>query len=382
MKLHEYMAKHILNNAGIPVPKGITVKDSREINEHKMNVPIPGYAKAQVLTGGRGKAGGIKRYISREDAEVKVTEILSMKIRDLSVTSILLEEEVKIEDEWYISIMLDRKKKEPLLILSARGGMEIEDVPGEFILKMHIHPFTGLKKFHFHNIRSFLHHNQDGAEFENDIEVVMAQLETIVNNLYKIFIEMDAELVEINPLGITEKHDFIALDAKMVIDSDAMFRHPELTNVEDEMTSLEKQAKEKGIAFVQLNGDVGVIANGAGLTMATMDILMENGIEPGVFLDLGGTDDPEQITTALRLMKRAEPSMILLNIFGGMTRCDTVARGVLNLLEEDGMDIPMVARIRGRNEQMGKEMLKKKGIFAVQTLEEAAQEIARLVHLE
>ena len=175
---------------------------------------------------------------------------------------------------------------------------------------------------------------------------------------------------------VVQDGNVIAADAKLTLDSDALFRHPEFSDMEEEMTELEKAARDKGIAFVQLGGKVGVIANGAGLTMATLDILSAEGITPGIFLDLGGTDDPEQIMTALRLMKMAEPSIILLNIFGGMTRCDTVAKGVIGVLKGEGLDIPLVVRIRGRNEIIGRKMLKEAGITAVDTIEEAVRAVA------
>ena len=246
---------------------------------------------------------------------------------------------------------------------SASGGMDIEGVPDNEIFKEWVNPLIGIQSFHIRGIVSKL-----GLEKEEGKGVAK-----VISKIYKLFREYDCELVEINPLIIKKDGGVMALDSKVNINDDAMYRHQDIIPENVELTPLEKDAKEKGIAFIQLDGNIGVIANGAGLTMATLDALTHFKGEGGVFLDLGGTDDPEKVKQAFSLMKRAKPKVIFLNLFGGITKCDTVASGVKAVITEEGIDCPVVTRIKGMREDEAKEILKDAGLITATTLQDAAQ---------
>ncbi|MBM4237133.1 MAG: ADP-forming succinate--CoA ligase subunit beta, partial [Euryarchaeota archaeon] len=315
MKLQEHRAKRLLESYGIRVPKGYVIRSEGEI----LRVTEPVVLKAQVLSGGRGKAGGIRTASSLAEARLAAKDIFSLTIAGYRPKEILVESRVDIAREIYLSIVVDRSAGIPLLLLSSEGGVEIETVTEEKIGRWHIHPFLGIKDFMVREMIGRL--GLDGGS--------KGEFDRLVRALWLLFYETDCELAEINPLVLTKEGEIIAADAKMTVNDDALWRHPELRDAEEELTPLEKEAREKDIAFVQLDGEIGVIANGAGLTMATLDNLSLHGGRGGVFLDLGGTDDPKKVEDALELMLKASPKVILLNIFGGMTRCDSVASGVL-----------------------------------------------------
>ncbi len=358
MNVMEYSAKEIFEQYGIPTPDGYSVTSPEEIRE----VVHPVVVKAQVQTGGRGKAGGIKFASTTEEAREVASQILGMDIKGHTVRKLLIERRLNVDKELYLGYVVDRTARTVRCLASASGGMDIESVPKDKLFS---------KAF-------------DVEEFLSDVAmdklidmlglcgVHNDTMKETVSRLWKLFREKDATLVEINPLVITHEGELIAADAKLVIDNDALWRHPELPEAEDEYTPLEKRAREEGIAFVQLDGDIGVIANGAGLTMATLDALKSAGGEGGVFLDLGGTDDPEKVKKAFRLMKDAKPNVILLHIFGGITKCDTVAIGIRDVLAEECIEAPVVARIKGRNEELARQILKDAGLIAAKSLQEAA----------
>lgn len=364
MKLYEYKAKEVFAKHGIPIPFGVVVRSPEELKEFK----FPAAVKSQVLIGGRGKAGGIKFANDLEEAKEKVNEIIGMDIRGYKVKTVLIEEKLNITKEYYLGITIDRGAGAPLLIASAEGGVEIESVPEEKLYKKHINPFIGIQPFILRDLNERLGLDKEQGK----------KMAKIVKGLYDVFDKEDAELAEINPLVSVEGGDFIAADGKLTIDNDALFRHPEYKDLDQDLTPLEQKAKEKDIAFIQLDGNIGVIANGAGLTMATLDNINLHGGKAGVFLDLGGTDNPEKVKEAFNLMKEAMPKVILLNIFGGITKCDTVARGVMEALEVEKIDIPVVARIKGRNEEEARHILKDAGLVAAKSLEEAASKAAEL----
>ncbi|MFQ6107308.1 MAG: ADP-forming succinate--CoA ligase subunit beta [Thermoplasmata archaeon] len=364
MKFYEYKAKELFRKYNIPVPNGVVVTGGEEIQ----GVDYPVVVKAQVLTGGRAKAGGVKFADSPERASSAANEIVGMNIHGFEVRRVLVEENVKIAKEYYLGITIDREARTPLLMTSAEGGVEVESVPDDRIFKKHIPPFSMLPSYVLREASKFLGLSKDEAR----------KFSGIARSVFSLFEREDAELVEINPLALTTDGELVAVDAKLITDDSALFRHKEFQEMEQDLTPLEKEAKSKGIAFVQLDGDVGVIANGAGLTMATLDMISAKGGEGGVFLDLGGTDDPERVKQAFRLMKKARPAVILLNIFGGITRCDSVALGVKEILEEEGVDVPVVARIKGVHEGKAKQILTDAGFVAVSSLERAAEEAVRL----
>ncbi len=364
MKLFEYRGKELFNKYGIAVPNGKLVKDEQDFSD--LNFPF--VLKAQVPIGGRGKAGGIKSAENLSEAKDNFSKIMGMDIRGYTVRKVLAEEKVDIKKELYLSITLDRSKRMPLIMASSEGGMDIESVPDEKILKEWINPLIGIQSFHIRRIVSRLK-----LEKEEGKEVAK-----VISKIYKLFREYDCELVEINPLIIKNDGGVMALDSKVDINDDATYRHPDIEPEVIELTPLEKEAKEKGIAFIQLDGNIGVIANGAGLTMATLDALTSYSGKGGVFLDLGGTDDPEKVKQAFELMKKAKPKVIFLNLFGGITRCDTVAKGVKEVITKEGIDCPVITRIKGCNEDQAKDILKDAGLITGTTLQDAAQKSSDL----
>ena len=364
MKLFEYQGKQLFEKYSILVPKGKIVEKESDLSD----VIFPGILKAQVLIGGRGKAGGIKIAENINDAKEKLSQILHMYIKGFPVKKVLVEEKVGIKKELYLSITLDRSKRMPLLMMSGEGGMDIESVSDDLIFKEWIHPFIGIQSFHIKNILSKL-------KLSKDEEKELAQ---VISKIYKLFRNYDCELVEINPLIISNEGKIVALDSKIIINDDALYRHSDIIVENEELTSLEKEAKEKGIAFIQLEGNIGVIANGAGLTMATLDALNYFEGKAGVFLDLGGTDDPEKVKQAFQLMKKAKPKIILLNLFGGITKCDTVAKGVSEVISSEGIDCPIITRIKGCNEGIAKDILKDAGLFTAESLQDAAKKSSEM----
>lgn len=359
MKLYEYKAKELLRKHGVPVPEGFVVSSADQVRD----IPGPVMVKAQVLIGGRGKAGGIKPADDVAQARKAASAILGMDIRGYTTKLVLVEQRLEVAEELYLGITIDRSRRCLLLMASASGGVEIESVPDEDILMLPIDPLIGYQGFVGRRVAESLHVDKNQAN----------QVADIVRKLYGLVVEEDAELAEINPLVITKSGDVVAGDAKVTIDSDALFRHPEYDELEEDLTPLETKARKLDIAFVQLGGNIGVIANGAGLTMATLDSLNTFGGKAGVFLDLGGTDDPEKVKSAMLLMVEADPKVILLNIFGGITKCDTVAKGVLEAIEDTEAAPPIVARIKGVNEELAREMLKEAGLIPASGLSEAAE---------
>lgn len=265
-------------------------------------------------------------------------------------------------------MIVDRARRLPLLIASGQGGINIEDIPDEKLFKRYINPFVGLRPYVVRELTTHYGLTKEQGDMLKDI----------ASKLYDLFVKEDSEFIEINPLAITVDGKLTAADAKCTIDDDALFRHPEYKGIDQELPQLEKKAKEKDIAFVQLDGNIGVIANGAGLTMATLDFLNYHGGKAGVFLDLGGTDSPDKVKEAFSLLVEAKPSVILMNIFGGITRCDTVARGVREFFEASKINIPMVVRIKGVKEEEARKILQEVGISAVLTMDEVASTAIKL----
>jgi succinyl-CoA synthetase beta subunit len=368
VKLAEWRGKEIFRRYGIPIPNGRVVRSAAEADELLRTgaEALPLVVKAQVLAGGRGKGGAVKFAATPEELRSVVTGMLGMQFKDEMVKELLLEPKVGIERELYLSIALDRSAREPLLIASGRGGVEIESLSDDQLVRVPIHPFAGLAGYEKRRVAATFALEPPASK----------ELGGILDSLWQAFQREDAELVEINPLAVVDGH-LVALDAKVIIEDDAGFRHPEYAEIRDDRTPLEEIAREKEIAFVQLDGDIGVIANGAGLTMATLDVLSQFGGKPGVFLDLGGTDDPGKVSEAFLLMAKAHPSVVFLNIFGGVTRCDTVAKGLVAAMTQIPASerFPLVARIRGNNEELGRQILQSAGITALSDLKASAQAV-------
>lgn len=365
MKLLEHQGKKLLADNGLPVPRGILVDDATRFQQAAENAPYPCVVKAQVLIGGRGKAGGIQFAENPEEAKKHTEAILGMDIRGLTVKSVYLEERLEVAKELYAACLVDRSTRKTLLLFSAEGGVEIENVDPAKIARITIDPLSGFMPFHARQALAVL---PDGYSKDE-----RKQIAKVLKQLYDAYKATDSELLEINPLIATKQGEVIAADAKVIINDSARFRQASFEATDEEYTELEQEARRENIAFIQLEGTIGVIANGAGLTMATLDALNEFGGNAGVFLDLGGTDDPEQVARAVRLMRKAKPSLILVNLFGGITKCDTVAKGIKDVIEEEALDIPVVTRIKGTNEKEAKEILKDAGFITTSTLQDAAK---------
>ena len=359
MKLTEAQGKELFRKFAIQVPDGYVIRGSEELRP----VRSPVVVKAQVRAGGRGKAGGVRFASTDDQARRMVSEVLAMSISGERVKEVLIEDRLNVMQELYLSISLDRSARLPLMLAIAQGGMEVENEGGAKAKGWHIHPFVGVQDFIVREAAEFF---RLGAEQTN-------QLRQIVNGLYDLFLSEDCELVEVNPLVRTVDGKLVAADSKVIVDEDALFRHPDLPSQDIDMTPLEREARAKGLSLVQLNGDIGVIANGAGLTMATLDTLSIKGGRGGVFLDLGGTDDEKVVEGALELMAKAGQKVVLVNIFGGITKCDTVAEGVIKAKARLADLPPLVARVRGVNEEKAAAMLDAAGIKALHDLDEACE---------
>ena len=366
VKLAEWRGKEIFRKYGVPLPRGAVVRSPSEVGPALRGggVSLPCVVKAQVLAGGRGKGGAVRFASTVAEAEEATRAILGLEFKGETVREVLIEERLAIGAELYVSVTLDRSLRLPIVMASARGGVEIETVDEAAIARVAVDPFPGLLGYERRRLIAAL----------GVAGPVARSVDALLEQLWRIFIEEDAELVEINPLAVVGDR-VVALDAKVIIEDDASFRHPEFAEIRDDRTPLEEIAREKEIAFVQLDGNIGVIANGAGLTMATLDVLAEFGGRPGVFLDLGGTDDPKKVTEAFLLMAQAKPAAVFLNIFGGVTRCDTVARGLVEAMKKvpENERFPLVARIRGNNEVEGVAILKEAGIVSRPELKESVQ---------
>lgn len=369
MKLHEYQSKQIFARYGIPIPRGRvaeTAAAARQIAEELGGRVV---VKAQVLVGGRGKAGGVRLAKDPAEAEAVATQILGMEIKGLPVRKVLVDEAANIEQEIYLGITNDRAARRPVVMASAAGGVEIEEVARqtpEKIIKVHVDPLLGLREYQARDIAVFLDLPRD--HWRTFI--------AITQGLWRAYLENDATLAEINPLVITRDGRLLALDGKMLIDDNALFRHPDLAEMRDvdEDAPAEVEARKYGLSYIKLDGSIGCMVNGAGLAMATMDIIKYFGGEPANFLDIGGGASAEKVAAALRIIL-SDPNVkaVLFNIFGGITRGDVVARGILAALEEVKPKVPMVIRLVGTNAEEGRQMLAQANMITAETLAEAAQ---------
>ncbi len=370
MNLHEYQAKRLFAEHGVPIPDGRVARNPAEAREAARELGGRVVVKAQVHTGGRGKAGGVKLVNSPDEAEEAAGLILGMDIKGFTVNKVLVDELAPgIEQEIYLAVLIDRERRLPMIMASAAGGMDIEEVAEtspEKIFKVHINPNLGVRGYQTTYIA-------DGMDLPKGL---WRDFHKLVVNLYDCFIANDASLTEVNPLVITGEGKLLAVDGKMTVDDNALPRHPrqaEMRDMEEEPES-ERAARMAGINFIQLDGNIGCMVNGAGLAMSTMDIIKLFGGEPANFLDIGGGAKAEQVATAMRLIL-SDPHVkaILFNIFGGITRGDEVARGIIAALEQIDTDVPMVVRLAGTNAEEGKEILADANMETATTLSEAAR---------
>jgi succinyl-CoA synthetase beta subunit len=379
LDLYEFQGKELFRQFGIPVSEGrlaTTPEEARAAAEELSGTVV---VKAQVLTGGRGKAGGIKLAETPDEAEARASEILGMDIRGHTVTKVWIERASDIEREYYLSITLDRSAKKPLFMFTTQGGIDIEEVAAssrDALVRLHVDPLEGCHPWHGRRLVY-------GAGVEDPSE--QKQIAAIVAKLYEAFVGCEATLCEINPLIVTPEGEVRALDAKFTVDDNALFRHADIAELRDVDAAdpLEALAREKGVTYVKLDGEVGVLGNGAGLTMSTVDVVTFVGGRPADFCDLGGGGDAQGVVDALDVIVR-DPQVraIFFNIFGGITRCDEVARGILQAVEQMGIELPIVVRLDGTNAEEGRRILQDSGvanIHAEATMLDGARRAVELV---
>jgi succinyl-CoA synthetase beta subunit len=375
--LLEYQGKQLFARHGVPVPNG---KPARSVEEAVAAADAIGYpcvVKAQVQIGGRGKAGGIKVAKDRAEAEEHAKAILGMDIRGLTVGEVWIEGASEIASEYYASVIFDRSAKAPLVMLSTKGGMDIEQVADETpeaIARLHVDPLLGFQDFHGRRLAY-------EAGVDDD---VVRPVGAMLAKLYSTFIEEEATLVEVNPLIVTPERDVKALDAKVTLDGNALFRHPENAELRDPSAEdpQERMAKERGLTYVKLDGDIGILGNGAGLVMSTLDVVAQAGGAPANFLDAGGGSKAEAITSAVEvILSNPKVTAVLFNIFGGITRCDEVAKGLIEAFAQIKPTVPFVVRLDGTNDVEGRKLLADANlpnVFSESTMDGAAAKVVEL----
>lgn len=368
MNLFEHQGRELYERYGVPCAKGFVVESMDDLERNLAHAHYPVVVKAQVLVGGRGKAGGVKFADDKHQLREVTKSILGLNIKGHVTKKVMVAQKLDFAKEYYMSFLVDRASRRHMLIFSPDGGVEIESVPESRIFKATIDPLTGFQPYH---ARAVLLKSGLDADTQKQITKIM-------QTLYRMYVEMDAELVEVNPLASLRDGKVVAGDAKVVLNDSAIFRHPEFKQRDENLTELEQEAREKGVALVQLDGDIGVMANGAGLTMGTLDALTQFGGKAGVFLDLSGTDNPEKVAEAVRLMKKAKPAVMFLNLFGGITKCDTVAKGLVAVLQKEGVEFPIITRIKGTNAKEANDILHSFGLETANTLQEASKKASEM----
>ncbi len=375
MKKHEYDTKQLISQYAIPTTKEQLCYTVDEVIQATETIGFPAVIKAQVLVGGRGKAGGVKLVRNLAEAKEAATAILGMQIKTFTVEKVLVAEAVKFHQEFYLGMTIDRNSKSVLVMLSAEGGVEIEEVAKENPEAIHRFPIDidlGIKPFMARKIAF--------AVFQ-DMSLVK-QASSLLQKMYQLLLDTDASLVEINPLVITEDGQLLALDGKMNFDDNALFRQTTIAamNEPDEDEIKELQAKEMGLSYIRLDGDIGCMVNGAGLAMATMDLIQYYGGRPANFLDIGGSSNPQKVIAAMKLLlSDKNVKVVMINIFGGITRCDDVAQGLITALNELQIDIPVVIRLAGTHAKEGLEIIQAANLPVVNSMSEAAQTAIQLL---
>jgi succinyl-CoA synthetase beta subunit len=374
VNIHEYQAKEIFRNYGIPIPPGevATTPEEAESIARKFGTTV--VVKAQVHAGGRGKAGGVKLAKTPAEANSIAAQILKLTIKGLPVQKVLVTPAADIASEAYVGIIVDRASKRPVVIASPAGGIDIEEVAAKTpdkILRHAVDPRYGLQMFEAMQAAFFLY---------SDIKQVRAAA-TILQQLYRAFSENGGSLAEINPLVTTPAGEIVALDAKMVIDDNELDRRPDIAALRDVSAEdpSEVEAREASLTFIKLHGNVGCVVNGAGLAMATMDLVKYYGGEPANFLDIGGSSNPEKVIAALRIITEdSDVKAILFNIFGGITRTDDVANGIVTAIEQNPLKVPLVIRLTGTNEEIAVQILEEHGLSAMTDMDEAVKKAVAL----
>ncbi|MFN2635884.1 MAG: ADP-forming succinate--CoA ligase subunit beta [Gemmatimonadaceae bacterium] len=374
MNIHEYQAKEIFRRAGIPIPPGEIATTPEEAEKIARKFGTTVVVKAQVHAGGRGKAGGVKLARSPEDAKAIAAQILRLKIKDLPVQTVLVTPAADIASEAYVGIIVDRASKRAVFMVSPAGGIDIEEVAAktpEKILRHPVDPRYGLQAYEAMQLAFFLYPDVKQAR----------PAAKILQQLYKAFAESGASLAEINPLVTTPTGEVVALDAKMVIDDNELDRRPDIAALRDESAEApsEVDARKANLTFIKLDGNVGCVVNGAGLAMATMDLVKYYGGDPANFLDIGGSSNPEKVVNALRIITSdRNVKAILFNIFGGITRTDDVANGIVTAIKQNPLKVPLVIRLTGTNEEIALKILKENKLSAMTDMDEAVKKAVAL----
>jgi len=369
LKIHEADARAIFAKYGLPVPPSRLVPDAEGARKAAEEIGCPVVVKAQVLVGGRGKAGGVKLAATSDEAAKKAKAILGMDIKGITVEKVLVARAVDIKQEFYVGMVIDRRSRKPLMMVSPAGGIDIEEVARttpEKIIKVVIDPMFAVMPFQLRRMTSALSADKEIAK----------KVGVILTSLYKAFMAVEASLAEINPLVVTPAGEVWAIDAKINIDDSSLYRQKDVAGLRDESAEDrgEVEAREAGLSFVKLDGSIGCIVNGAGLAMATMDMIKHFGGEPANFLDIGGSSSPDKVLAAMKIILRdRNVKTILINIFGGITRCDDVALGLIEAKKQLGLDIPLVVRLTGTNEDRAREILKGTALIPAATMEEGVK---------
>lgn len=377
MDLLEYQGKSLFRKHGVPIPEGLPAGTPEAAVEGAEELGYPVVIKAQVGIGGRGKAGGIKLADGRAAAEEHARAIHGMNLRGLTVHELYVEKASEIAEEYYAAVLLDRGAKQLLVMLSRMGGMDVEEVAAsdpEAIVQVHVDPLVGFQAFHGRRLA-----------FEAGIAADLVRpVGSILERLYRVFVEEDATLVEVNPLLVTGDREVVALDAKVTVDGNALFRHPDVAELRDPGAEdpQERMAEERGLTYVKLDGNIGILGNGAGLVMSTLDVVAQAGGRPANFLDAGGGSKAEAITSAVEVILSNESvSAVLFNIFGGITRCDEVARGLVTAFGQLDVKVPFVVRLDGTNDEEGRRILAQaelQNVHVEKTMLEAASRVVDL----
>jgi len=374
MKIQEYQSKQIFSKFGIPIPRGQLANNSKVVRQIAEEIGSNVVIKAQVPTGGRGKAGGVRLAKSSEEAESLATQILGMTINNLPVHKVLVDEAIKIKQELYLGITIDRSNSVPVMIASAQGGMDIEEIAfnnPEKVVHTDIHPLLGLREYQIRDLALSIDIPKQYWRMYQDIAA----------GLWLAFQKNDAMLVEINPLVITEDDRMIALDGKLEIDDNALFRHPDISELRDlDMEDpTEVEARKYGLAYIRMGGDIGCLVNGAGLAMATMDIINKFGGTTANFLDIGGGAGAEKVSAAIRIIL-SDPKIrsVLINIYGGITRCDEVARGIIDAINTIKTQKPLIIRLEGTNAQIAQQLLTDAKLISIPSFSSAVQKAVEL----
>jgi succinyl-CoA synthetase beta subunit len=372
MKIHEYQARELFQTAGIPVPKGKLCKTPEEVREATREIGKPVVIKSQILVAGRGKAGGIKPAENENQAFEIARNLLGSTIKGIKVNSVLVVEAAKSQKELYLGFTMDRARRKIALIASSEGGIDLEELARtkpDKIFRREVDPIIGLHPFEARDAASSI-----GLEGKRSSEFV-----SICQKMFSIFDGVDADLLESNPLSVVENGSLVALDSRITLDDNALYRHGEYRQIDEEQTPLEREASSAGLAFVQLDGNIGIIGNGAGLVMATLDVVAHYGGRPANFLDMGGGSRADDVYKAVRIcLEQQNLRSVFLNVLGGITKCDEVANGLVRALKESGSNVPFVVRMVGTNEEEGRKILDQNGISYLDSMEEAAEEAVKI----